>query len=152
MHTTLTQEAAAPDASRRCAAASIYRVFSIATDACCYAARATLSRFRRLRSSNFSCLPLLASCTRRAASRVYPASPVLLTEERFSPFLPRDRALTLSPTWHGGGKHEAQQRRRGGRFLPLSFFLAFFFAFPPFLSALFFSLSTEDNTFEPTKR
>lgn len=53
--------------------------------------------------------------------------PPLLTEKRFSPFLPRDRALTLSPTRLGGGKHEAQQRRRGGRFLPLSFF-------PPSLS------------------
>lgn len=58
--------------------------------------------------------------------------PPLLIEKRFSPFLPRDRALTLSPTRLGGGKHEAQQRRRGGRFLPLSFF-------PPSLSLVFFS-------------
>lgn len=37
---------------------------SIATDACCYAARATLSRFRLLRFSNFCPLPLLASLPR----------------------------------------------------------------------------------------
>lgn len=97
---------------------------SIATDACCYAARATLSRFRLLRSSNFCLLPLLASLPR--------VVPPLLTEKRFSPFLPRDRALTLSPTRLGGGKHEAQQRRRGGRFLPLSFFPPS--PFPPSLS------------------
>lgn len=74
-------------------AAGIYRVFSIATDACCYAARATLSRFRLLRFSNF-CLPLPPSFL-PPSHRVVPP---LLTKKRFSPFLPRDRALTLSPT------------------------------------------------------
>jgi len=95
---------------------------SIATDACCYAARATLSRFRLLCSSNFCPLPLLASLPR--------VVPPLLTEKRFSPFLPRDRALTLSPTRLGGGKHEAQQRRRGSRFFfpfSLSLSLSSFF-------------------------
>jgi len=116
---------------------------SIATDACCYAARATLSRFRLLCSSNFCPLPLLASLPR--------VVPPLLTEKRFSPFLPRDRALTLSPTRLGGGKHEAQQRRRGSRFLPLSFFLPFLFLSLSLSLSLLFS-STEDNTFEPTKR
>lgn len=90
---------------------------SIATDACCYAARATVSRFRLLRSSNFCSLPLLVFLP-----RVVPPLLTVLTEKRFSPFLPRDRALTLSPTRLGGGKHEAQQRRRGSRFFPLSFF------------------------------
>jgi len=101
-----------------------------------------------------TCLACLCSRPARRPPR-FPASlTALLTEERFSPFLPRDRALTLSPTrWLGGGKHEAQQRRRGGRFLPLSLFslflLFFLFAFfllffpsrfPPFLSSLLFSL------------
>lgn len=55
--------------------------------------------------------------------------PPLLTEKRFSPFLPRDRALTLAPTWLGGGKHEAQQRRR--REAAASFPSHFFFSLPP---------------------
>jgi len=92
------------------------------------AARATLSRFRLLRFSNF-CLPLLASLP-----SPFVVVPSLLTEKRFSPFLPRDRTLTLSPTRLGGGKHEAQQRQRGGRFLPLSFF-PLSFSLPP--SSLF---------------
>lgn len=55
--------------------------------------------------------------------------PPLLTEKRFSPFLPRDRALTLARRGSGGegggGKHEAQQRRRreAAASFPSHFFL-----------------------------
>lgn len=76
-------------------AAGIYRVFSIATDACCYAARASLSRFRLSSASRTSACLCLCRSTRAVPSRRIPP---LLTKKRFSPFLPRDRALTLSPT------------------------------------------------------
>lgn len=79
-------------------------VSSIATDACCYAARPMLPRFRLVGSSSrsfppfaFSPLPLSLSL---APSRfIFPPLPpsfgFFLFGKRFSPFLPRDRTLTL---------------------------------------------------------
>lgn len=87
--------------------------------------------------------------------------PPLLTEKRFSPFLPRDRALTLARRGSGGkeegGKHEAQQRRRreAAASFPSHFFLPSSLPRPSspflapslslFLSAPFFSPSPPDG-------
>lgn len=77
-------------------------VSSIATDACCYAARPMLPRFRLVGSSSrsfppfaFSPLPLSLSLPPALFSLLPPSFGFFLFGKRFSPFLPRDRTLTL---------------------------------------------------------
>lgn len=75
-------------------------VSSIATDACCYAARPMLPRFRLVASSSRSFPPFRLLSLSLAPSRfIFPPLPpsfgFFLFGKRFSPFLPRDRTLTL---------------------------------------------------------
>lgn len=74
-------------------------VSSIATDACCYAARPMLPRFRLVASSSRSFPPFAFSLSLAPSRFIFPPLPpsfgFFLFGKRFSPFLPRDRTLTL---------------------------------------------------------
>lgn len=82
---------------------------------------------------------------------VLPRPATLLTEKRFSPFLPRDRALTLSRRGSGVESTRRSDDEATALPSPLIFFLRLCLCHSVPLSPSLFFL-TEDNTFEPTKR